>query len=364
MWLDDVLKMLEQNQDKKTILIGGASSAGKTYRCKRIKEHLEANGRKCLMISLDNFYRPLSLRMTDFAIKQYPAFEKYRAKIYKIVSDATRYSAFDEKFCDKNKKQIIRELGKTFDNKTTKNLLKAFIEFYHNVNFDIPESMDFEGIVKQINCKNGKIVIPSYSFTTSERITASRQVFDKNDFDYIIFEGIFALRPEIKKHIDKNKTLTIALKADNMTMFSRRMYRDIVKAKRTRSPQQTFESYFEQVLPCFDKYVKKCLDDADITVDAHLTQEEISKKAPSPKIVDFDYEICDKINKNAKIFIKNKDNLPDKLVLEYYDKDKTYQDVYDFKEMLNQKDIKKVLSYFESCGFEICPKEKTVEDIY
>ena len=63
-----------------------------------------------------------------------------------------------------------------------------------------------------------------------------------------------------------------------------------------------------------------------------------------------------------KIFIKNQNNLPDKLILEYYAKNKTYQETYDFKNLLNQKDTQKILSYFESCGFEVLPKDKTNEN--
>jgi len=356
LWLDEVLNHLQKNQSKKIVLIGGASSAGKTYRCKRIKEYLEQNGKKCLLVSLDNFYRSLSLRMTDYAIEQNPTLKKRKADIYGLVSDTTRYAVFDEKFCDQNKQKILNGLNKHFDSATSKRILSDIMWFYQNVNFDVPEAIDFDNIAKQIKCKNGKISLPSYSFVTSEVIAEKEQQFDIKNFDYIIFEGIFALRPEILQKIDREKTLTISLEADNMTMFSRRMYRDIIKEKRTRSPQQTFESYFEQVLPCFDKYVKNSLENADLKIDAYLSDEEILKKSVSKKIENYDYKIVDKDCTNVKIYIQNKNNLPYKLILEYYAQNKTFQEVYDFTKLLNQKDIQKVLSYFKSCGFQIVSK--------
>ena len=360
-WLSDISKMLKENPNKKIILIGGASSAGKTYKCRVIKNHLEEQGKKCLLVSLDNFYKPLSKRITKYVVSKRPQLEPYKKNIHFIISKTTKDCPFAEKFSKENQSVIFSQLEKLFNKKIARYILDDILQFYQNVNFDVPEALAFNSIVKQINCKDEKIKIPCYSFITSERIAENEQTFNAKDFDYIIFEGIFALREEVMSKIDRNKTLSISLKTDNLTMFSRRMRRDIIKGKRTRSPQQTFESYFEQVLPCFEKFIENTLDLAELQIDAHLTDEEIIKKESGEKVENFSYQIFDKDCSNITMYITEENDKPKDLVFEYYLDDKIFIEKYDFTQLLNQHDMGKILEYFSSCGFEIVPANEKEE---
>ena len=76
-WCEEILSQI--NCGKKYVLVGGASSSGKSYNCQILKEYLEKNNKKCLLISLDNFYKGVSKTVVQkaFLTKKYDKYIKY-----------------------------------------------------------------------------------------------------------------------------------------------------------------------------------------------------------------------------------------------------------------------------------------------
>ena len=349
-WLNEAKAMLD-NSNKRVILIGGASTAGKTYKCKLLKNYLEEFDKKCLIVSLDNFYKPLSERIVNQTLKKFTKYRKKQKKITEIVQKNTKNLLYDQKFSSENYKILFGELIKIIEPQDIDGFMEELKKCHKNINFDIPSAIDFKKIVNQIYNKK-YLVLPEYSFKTSEVV--GQTIINKNKYDYIIFEGIFALSPNLINKIDKKDVLEISLKCDLLTMLSRRLHRDIVVDRRTRSPKQTFESFFEQVLPCYFEYIEPSLKNVDLQVNAFLTDEEIEKKNNTENFDKYKYEITDKDCKNIKLNITcDEYNKPNNLVFEYRLNDKIKKEVYDLKNLLEQNNIQKLLEYFKLSKYQV-----------
>ena len=354
-WLTEAETMLD-NFNKKIILIGGASTAGKTYKCKLLKKHLEGLGKRCLVVSLDNFYKPLSERIVNQTLKKFAKYREKQQKIVEILQKNTKNLLYDQKFSSDNYKIMFSELMKIIEPQDINDFMEELKNCYKNINFDIPSAIDFKKIINQIYNKKF-LVLPEYSFKTSEVV--GQTVIDKSGYDYIIFEGIFALCPNLIDKIDKKDVFAISLKCDLLTMLSRRLHRDIVVDRRTRSPKQTFESFFEQVLPCYFKYIEPSLKNADLKVNAFLTQEEVEKKPDIQNYDKYKFEITDKECRNIKINIScDKYDKPKSLIFEYILNGKIKKEVYDLKNLLEQDDICKLLNYFEQNKYKVNETKK------
>lgn len=355
-WLQKAQEMLQKSKNKKIILIGGASSAGKTYKCKLLKQQLEKSGKKCLIISLDNFYIPISKRIVKQTLEKFEQYKNNEHEIIRIVQGITQNCLFDEKFTQKNCNEIENQLKNIVSKTNIKNFITELKFCYKNINFDEPSAINFKEIVKQILSKN-YLTLPEYSFRTSEIV--GHKIINKNDYDYIIFEGIFALSSYLVNYINKKDVLTISLKSDLITMLSRRLYRDIIVDRRTRSPKQTFESFFEQVMPCYFKHIEPTLSYSNLEVNSILTDEEISQKSYTKIASNYDYEIIDKQCKNVKLYISCENNKPKNLIFEYYCKNSIKNEIYDLKNVLEQDDINRMLNYFKTTKYQVVKtKEK------
>ena len=358
-WILECSKKLEENPNKKIILIGGASSAGKSYKCNLLKEHLQNSGYKCLVVSLDNFYKCISERIVEQTFKYFSNLQKYKQATLNIVKKYTKNKNYSEKFSEDNRRLILDELKTIMPTNDSKQVLEYMVNCLNNINFDEPDAIDFQEIIKQINNKNF-LIIPNYSFKTSEK--TDYQIVNKNDYDYILFEGIFALSDKITNNIENNNILKISVRSDYLTMLSRRLYRDILKNRRTRSPKETFESYFEQVMPCYYKYIEPTLNNSEIEINSVLTDEEILEKTNTTFDNQYKYQIIDKECENINLYITTKNNKPNQMIFEYKLDGKNYYDKYDFNGLLEQDNLIKILKYFKTENIKIVEKKNKKND--
>ncbi|HAJ77671.1 MAG TPA: hypothetical protein DCO89_01200 [Clostridiales bacterium] len=357
-WLQKAQQLLEKSKGKKIILIGGASSAGKTYKCKLLKQQLESIGKKCLIVSLDNFYRPISERIVQQTLENFEQYKNNKLEITKIVQEITKKCLFDDKFSKQNCNKIAEKLKNIVNNSDIDRFIAELKYCHKNINFDEPSAINFKEIAKQIFSKD-YLTLPEYSFKTSEIV--GHKVISKNDYDYIIFEGIFALSPYLTNYINKNDVLTISLKSDLITMLSRRLYRDIVVDRRTRSPKQTFESFFEQVMPCYFKYIEPTLLHSNLNVNSVLTDEEILQKDYTNTYDSYNYQIIDKQCKNVKLYISCKNDKPENLIFEYSSKNGKKNEIYNLKNLLEQDNISKLLNYFKDTKYQVVKTKEKIE---
>ena len=139
-----------------------------------------------------------------------------------------------------------------------KDLSKLDLKNRSEINFDHPESLDFnlmkEQLSKLLNGKN--IEAPIYDFTTHTRKNDTQLI---NYHQIIIMEGIFAL---FNIDICKMMDLKIYVDTDDDIRIIRRINRDINKRKRTLS--SVIDQYYNTVRPMHIKFVEPTKEYADI----------------------------------------------------------------------------------------------------
>jgi uridine kinase len=142
-----------------------------------------------------------------------------------------------------------------------KDLRHLSAEERNNVNFDHPNSIDFELLAQHISLlKKGESVdIPTYAFATHARQEQTLRVAPKA---IIIIEGILILHPACLTPLYDTK-LFVDTDADICLM--RRLKRDM--AERGRSMEDVFEQYIAHVKPMFDAFVAPCKASADMVIN-------------------------------------------------------------------------------------------------
>lgn len=137
------------------------------------------------------------------------------------------------------------------------------------VNFDHPDSIDFERLARDLTLlKQGQTVeIPTYDFTTHSRTAQTHKISPK---PVIILEGILILHPECLTLLYDTK---IFVNTDLDICLMRPIERD--GRERDRTPQQVLEQYKRDVRPMFKEYVEPCKKRADILVKNSETCENL-----------------------------------------------------------------------------------------
>jgi len=128
------------------------------------------------------------------------------------------------------------------------------------VNYDHPDSLDFDLFVEQINdLVNGKsIEKPLYDYSIHQR---------KEETEYIepsrilVLEGILVLQDE---RIRKLSDIKVYVDTDSDIRFIRRMTRDI--NERGRSVESVVTQYLTTVKPMHEAFVEKTKKYADIII--------------------------------------------------------------------------------------------------
>ena len=134
------------------------------------------------------------------------------------------------------------------------------------VNYDIPESIDWETMISHIKMlKEGKTVDqPKFTFQTYERV---KETEETKAADILIVDGIFSLyQEELRKLYD----LTVYVDVPSDVRLARRMLRNIHRYGRTAEFE--IEQYFEKVKPMHEKYVEPCKNLSDMIL--HFEKRE------------------------------------------------------------------------------------------
>lgn len=141
-----------------------------------------------------------------------------------------------------------------------KDLSHISFEERARVNFDHPDSIDFQLMAFQINeLRHGRGVdMPLYDFKTHTRRVETIRVEPE---DTIIVEGILVLEmDEVREEMD----LKIYVDTDSDLRFIRRLRRDI--NERGRSLDSVIDQYLTTVRPMHLEFVEKSRRKADIIV--------------------------------------------------------------------------------------------------
>ena len=145
------------------------------------------------------------------------------------------------------------------------------LEKRHEINFDHPDSIDFELLASHLRLLklNHAVRIPTYDFSTSSRKEETLLITPKQ---IIIVEGILVLHP---KEITDLLDTKIFVNAEPDICFIRRLERDM--KDRGRTPTDVILQYKKTVKPMFEQFVGPCMDDADLVLE-NSTESSIGEK--------------------------------------------------------------------------------------
>jgi uridine kinase len=128
------------------------------------------------------------------------------------------------------------------------------------VNFDAPEALDHELLVKQVaGLRNNQTVqLPVYDFATHTR---TRRTEVLRPADVVIVEGLFALYWSSVRELLGTK---VFVDMTDEVCLTRRQERDV--RERGRRPESVVEQYAAIVAPMAQRYVRPTIVHADIVV--------------------------------------------------------------------------------------------------
>lgn len=211
--------ILHSISEKPVILINGPSGSGKTVSSYRIRQLLETKGYRTHIISMDNYFLPISDCRND---------------------------------CDDN----------------------------GNVDLESPKRVDIELLTKQLGMilKCEEITVPSFHFPSQTR--SEGKTFRRNAEDIVIMEGIHAFNPLVTDSIlDRSSKIYVSvrtrIKAGRLLHPSRiRLMRRLVRDSlfRGRLPADTIKN-FRNVERGEKLYILPFKDCADYDIDTFLPFE-------------------------------------------------------------------------------------------
>lgn len=287
-WQQDIFTEIKNNGQRKVVLIAGASGSGKSHNAKLLCEFLNDKGLRACVFSADNYYKGVSriivekMFLNELSLK---AYENKKSEIIGIVKSVIMNYPSTEKFCVENKEKIYDAIHKYISKKDAEKIVKELEREYANINFDEPFALQLDTLVKDINSLiMGKdIVLPSYSFATSEVEFLQENTLSGN-YDVYIIEGLYVLRGEVFGTLDSNKVVPALIDCDIKTLLSRRLNRDIKSGRTTFSPEQTIVSTLTKTMPSYCEYIEPFNKNSRHTLSSTLTPEEIDKKENSSQL--------------------------------------------------------------------------------
>ena len=186
------------------ILIAGPSTSGKSTLAKNLAKRILAAERSEIVVALDNYYRDLS--------------------------------------------HLPKEQRAQY-------------------NFDSPDAWEYEHVLQDVRAlKDGQPVeMPTYDFHTHLRLPATYRL---ETADYMIFEGLFALRYE---ELCALADLKVYITLDDSTALERRILRDTAERGRTRD--SVIEQFCSTVQPANEEYIRPSKSTADIILQGTISRE-------------------------------------------------------------------------------------------
>jgi uridine kinase len=131
----------------------------------------------------------------------------------------------------------------------------------HNINFDHPDALETELLVRHLDVlgKGSAIEVPVYDFTTHSRKLQETQRVEPRKV--VIVEGILVLaEAELRKRID----IKLFVDTPPDIRFVRRLMRDITS--RGRSVESVIEQYVTTVRPMHEEFVEPSKRHADLII--------------------------------------------------------------------------------------------------
>ena len=288
LWCEKIEQQIKQN-NKKIVLVAGASSSGKSYSSQVLCDYLCQNGIKARVYSADNYYKGVSRIITEKALQKnglYKNLLNQSEQIATIVRNITGELPSQEKFVFENKQKLCKQLEQKYGQLGV--CLANDIAFeYEHINFDEPSAISFSALAKDIEVVmqgKGKIIQPEYSFATGESKLFEKNAIDVADYDVFIVEGLYVLRDELETKLDNQKVVKTYVDCDSKTLLSRKLNRDIVHKRSAFTEEQVIMTFLTQVMPSYYSYIFPTKQKAQIVLNSTLTKGELDDKNISKQI--------------------------------------------------------------------------------
>ena len=281
--------LLSLNENKKIILIGGASSSGKGYTANILSSYLKQKGFSPLVLSTDSYYKGVSHSIVENAIKNNPNLSN---KVYehlpafaKIVKEVVEFSNYENKVCPENLNKIRSKIRCYLEQNRLyplqDEIVKGIKYEYENIDYDLPSAVNLRQVARDIKkvISGEKIIIPDYSFITGEPTLLDENTKIGKNYDLIIVEGIFALREELISELKPGTFIKTAINCDIKTLLTRKFHRDLTIGRCSHSQEEIIFNFLKQTLPSYKKYILPTMKNVDITFNSALSEKEIKLKS-------------------------------------------------------------------------------------
>ena len=141
-----------------------------------------------------------------------------------------------------------------------------------DTNYDVPDAVEFDLMYEHLLCLiNGEVIeSPDYAYKTHSRKT---ETIKKGPAVIILLEGILIFSQEKIRELCDLKVFVLA---DAVTMFARRLKRDV--EERGRTPEDVTKQYLRDVVPSSRIYVDPYIGFADIALVNNVENEFVGFK--------------------------------------------------------------------------------------
>lgn len=262
-WINAIKNMVQEKKCK-TLLLSGASAAGKTFMSEELAKVLSDEGKKVFIFSTDNFYKGITRNILDKAEKNfYNGHIDNKDKIIEIVRSHTIDLQFQEKYNDESVKALKEKLKDVSDPMLADHLKTEF----ERINFDEPAAVDLITATEFLNTlilePKKYVCLPEYSFLTGEYKLLEKNNVKGEDYDFFIMEGIFSLNDIVIKNL-KIDAVKSFVECSLNTLLIRKLNRDITKGRSSMTKQMIFLTYLNTIIPAYFNYILPTRDNADL----------------------------------------------------------------------------------------------------
>jgi uridine kinase len=212
---------------------------------------------------------------------KFKQYRPYEAEIATIVKDITEKFEFKDKFKQENFYQVMNRLNGKIKSADLFEFVSTLKYEQENMNFDDPFDIDFEWVVDTISKLRDKQVgkLSAYSFYTSEIIKDEIKDMDGADYDAIIVEGLYILRPEVINYFNKDEFVSANINSSPRTRLIRRLDRDIVFGRDTSlTEEETIFSVLRFCMPGFIADIEPTFKQSNYELANNLSGYEKGKK--------------------------------------------------------------------------------------
>ena len=276
-WLYSNLDLIEECREqnlKPVVLIGGASSSGKSFTSKMLKNFLADYGLNTIVISTDNYNKGIAENIFDIVNEKYYKNNiKNKEQIVNQIRNTIIDSDFGSKFDDVNL-QLIKINCAEFLNVDADIFVSHLRYEFENINFDKKNIYNLSEVANDLNhlINNKTVSEKNYSKVISERVN-KKNLLDGKKADVIIVEGIYALTDDIVKNLNQENLIKNFVDCNNKNLFLRRIIRD----SQTTNCSKAFilKNYLQFVVPEYLNTILPTKENADLVLNNNMTFEEL-----------------------------------------------------------------------------------------